>query len=276
LPIWFHWYDAEQVVDQWNIIGKIGPVIYEKNSYDLRKEKYIADVKVQILKLQYLSEPKYVLYPGEVLEPADRYRREQDFIMNNNFRNDIISKLCNKLKKNTLIMVDYIDHGNILKTHLSRMCPNKRVYFIRGEVPVRDRDEIKQLMEEQDDVIIVAISKIFSTGINIKNLHYIVFAAGGKAKIKIIQSIGRGLRLHKNKQQLVIFDIGDDLRYGSTHLSRRVTFYKKENIEYGSRTIKEKNSQKEESSTKKSSTKKGSPKKGSPKKGSEEEVAQET
>ena len=71
------------------------------------------------------------------------------------------------------------------------------------------------------------------------NLHYIIFAAGGKAKIKIIQSIGRGLRLHKNKQQLVIFDIGDDLRYGSKHLGRRVTFYEKENIEYGIKKIKE-------------------------------------
>ena len=90
-----------------------------------------------------------------------------------------------------------------------------------------------------DNVIVVAISKIFSTGINIKNLHYIVFAGGGKAKIKTLQSIGRGLRLHKDKSCLIIFDIGDDLRYGRDHLQKRILHYQKENIEYGVKTIKE-------------------------------------
>ena len=101
------------------------------------------------------------------------------------------------------------------------------------------RDNVKQLMEVSDDVVVIAISKIFSTGINIKNLHYIVFAGGGKAKIKTIQSIGRGLRLHKSKQQLIIIDIGDDLMYGRQHLQKRIEHYNKEKINYGRKTIKE-------------------------------------
>ena len=94
----------------------------------------------------------------------------------------------------------------------------------------------------EDNVVVVAISKIFSTGINIKNLHYIIFGSGGKAKIKTLQSIGRGLRLHKNKSKLIIFDIGDDLQYGMRHLAKRLSHYDKENIEYGVQTIQEKHS----------------------------------
>ena len=96
-------------------------------------------------------------------------------------------------------------------------------------------------MEMDDNVVVIAISKIFSTGINIKNLHYIIFGSGGKAKIKTIQSIGRGLRLHKSKSKLLIIDIGDDLQYGRAHLTKRIAHYEKENIEYGSQTIKENN-----------------------------------
>jgi len=88
-------------------------------------------------------------------------------------------------------------------------------------------------------VICVAISKIFSTGINIKNLHYIVFAGGGKAKVKIIQSIGRGLRLHTDKKGVIIIDIADMLHYSNQHYMKRLTLYKGEKIEYGIKKIKE-------------------------------------
>tara|TARA_R100000808_G_scaffold13636_1_gene32890 strand:- start:530 stop:2005 length:1476 start_codon:yes stop_codon:yes gene_type:complete len=232
----------EQTIDQWNIMGKIGPVVYEKNSYELRKEKYIADAKIQILKLEYEDEPTYIKFPGESLQPSEMFRREIDFLIHNDFRNDILTKLCNKVTNNALVLVDYIEHGTVLYEQFNRDCADKKVYFIRGNVDIEDREKVKQLMEKDDNVIVVAISKIFSTGINIKNLHYIVFASGGKAKIKIIQSIGRGLRLHKNKDQLIIFDIGDSLRYGTRHLAKRIEFYNRENIEHGLQTIKEKNS----------------------------------
>ena len=229
----------EELMDQWNIIGKIGPVLYEKNSASLREENYIAQVKAQIIDLKYETQPKYVLYPSEPLTPTKRYRREIDFIINSNFRNNIISKLSEKFDKNSLILIDYIEHGEILFDYIQQRCKDKKVYFIRGSVAVEDRDEIRQLMEISNDIVIIAISKIFSTGINIKNLHYIVFAGGGKAKIKTIQSIGRGLRLHKTKQELIIIDIGDDLMYGRQHLQKRIEHYNKEKICYGRRTIKE-------------------------------------
>jgi superfamily II DNA or RNA helicase len=115
----------------------------------------------------------------------------------------------------------------------------KEVYFIQGSVEVEDRRKIQQLMEKQDNVVCVAISKIFSTGISIKNIHYIMFAAGGKSKIKTLQSIGRGLRIHENKEILTIIDLVDNLVYGKKHFDKRKQFYDLEKIQIKHKTITE-------------------------------------
>jgi superfamily II DNA or RNA helicase len=86
-------------------------------------------------------------------------------------------------------------------------------------------------MEETHGIVCIAISKIFSTGISIKNLHNVVFAAIGKARIKIIQSIGRSLRLHQSKEIATIFDIADvNLTYGYKHFEERKRLYESEKI----------------------------------------------
>ena len=108
----------------------------------------------------------------------------------------------------------------------------KDVYFVRGEVETEAREEIKKLMEQNDNIVCIAITKIFSTGINIKNLHNIILAAGGKSSITVVQSIGRGLRLHENKKMLNIFDLKDNgLKYSEAHRDKRLKIYKKEKIE---------------------------------------------
>jgi len=90
---------------------------------------------------------------------------------------------------------------------------------------------MRKIMEETSGVVCIAISKIFSTGISIKNLHNIVFAAIGKARIKIIQSIGRSLRLHHTKETATIFDIADVcLIYGQKHFDERARLYLSETI----------------------------------------------
>ena len=230
----------ENLLDQWNIIGKIGPIIYNKSSYDLRKQKFISNVKVQILNLEYNDSPKRVTTNN----PTEGYRNELDFIAESPFRNDVLKTLCNNFDNNALILIDFLAHGENLYNVLNSQCKDKKVYYIRGEVEVSEREKVKQLMEERTDVIVVAISKIFSTGIDIKNLHYIIFASGGKAKIKTVQSIGRGLRLHKDKKELIIFDIADQLKYGMQHVLKREQFYKTESIVYGTQTIKEKSQEK--------------------------------
>jgi superfamily II DNA or RNA helicase len=222
----------ESLMDQWNIIGKIGPIIYEKNSYELRLENFISNVQVQVLKLIYKEDP----FKDVVISSANLFREEQRFLMRSTFRNSVISKLACKLNNNALILVDFIEHGENLYKAIKEMCPNKQCYFIRGEVEVTEREKIRKLIEEHSDVVVVAITKIFSTGINIKNLHYIIFACGGKAKIKIVQSIGRGLRLHKDKDKLIIFDVADDFKYSALHMEKRIALYEKEKIQH---TVKE-------------------------------------
>jgi len=223
----------EDLLDQWNIIGKIGPILYERNSKALRTDKYIADVFCQIIELNHKT------LPVPVENKMEAYRAELDFIITSTFRNNLIAKLANNVNNNCLVLIDFIKHGVTLEETLKRECKDKQVFFIQGSVEVDERERIKQLMENSTNIVVVAVSKIFSTGINIKNLHYIVFAGGGKAKIKVVQSIGRGLRLHHSKTRLTLFDIADNLKYGNRHAEKRQNLYEKESIPFSIKTIEE-------------------------------------
>jgi superfamily II DNA or RNA helicase len=225
-------------LDQWNIIGKIGPIIYEKNSKDLRDDKYIANAHIQVIKLVHKN--RIINSQINRNNVAENYRREVETLIKSEFRNSTITRLTTQLNNNSLVLVDFIEHGEILFNRIKSENPTKQVFFIRGDVEVEERERIRQLIEKSSNVIIVAISKIFSTGINIKNLHYIIFACGGKAKIKIVQSIGRGLRLHKDKSKLIIFDIADNYKYSQEHLEKRLTLYEKEHINFAIKEIQEK------------------------------------
>ena len=216
-------------IDQWNIFGKIGRVIYFKESIDLRDQNYISQVHVAALKLTYKNTPQFTT--PSMHNPTAGYEEEITWLQTNPYRNAIIIKLVNKSDKNTLIMVDRIAHGEELLRVL-RESTNKQVHFVHGAIEIEEREMIRKLMEEHDNVACIAISKIFSTGINIKNLHNIIFAAIGKARIKIIQSIGRSLRKHSSKKFATIFDIWDNLRYGNKHMVERLALYDREQIPY--------------------------------------------
>lgn len=229
----------DNLLDQWNIIGKIGPVLYEKTSDELQKEKYVAPAKAVILRLIYKNGPRK-LTKEEITLPNQKYRHEIDFLIQSDFRNKVIGSLCSKLDNNALVLVDFIPHGEALYDWLVKLCPNKKVFFIRGEIEVDERRKVIEMMEKEQNVVCVAISKIFSTGINIKQLCYIIFATGGKAKVRVVQSIGRGRRLHENKNELMIFDIADQLKYGSLHAEKRQRLYNSENIPFAYKDIYEK------------------------------------
>lgn len=226
----------EDPIDKWNIMGRLGPVIYEKTTSSLREEgegQYIANAQCLALCLNYNFKPDYT-----AVSANQRYLLELDFIHNNNFRYSIIKKIVSKLNNNCLILVDHIVHGDRMYNELCTL-EGKEVYFIQGSVEVEDRRKIQQLMEKQNNIVCVAVSKIFSTGISIKNIHYIMFAAGGKSKIKTLQSIGRGLRIHENKDILTIVDIVDNLIYGKKHFEKRKEFYALEKIEIKNKEITE-------------------------------------
>lgn len=218
------------LIDQWNIIGKIGPIIYQEKTQDLKDKNYVSDFKIFILNVLHKNIPKIEHNPHR---PSEAFEKELEFLTNNSRRNEIITNLALKLKNNTIIMADRIQHGETLEQLLkSKSEEDKLIYFIRGSTEMEDREAIRKLMDGRNDVIVVAISKIFSTGINIPNLHNIIFASAGKAKIKIMQSIGRALRLHPTKSMANIFDISDNTKYGKRHLSEREALYITENYTY--------------------------------------------
>jgi superfamily II DNA or RNA helicase len=212
------------LIDQWNIIGKFGPITYEEKTVNLEKQDYISSFQIIILKIKHKNIPSY-LYSTD--PSMDLYNKEFEFLTNNLERNKIICNLSEKIENNTIIMVDRIDHGQFLYDYLKNKS-KKQIYFIRGSTEVEERETIRTLMEKSNDVIVVAMSKIFSTGINIPNLHNIIFASAGKAKIKIMQSIGRALRLHPTKKIATIFDITDNTKYAIKHLKERKKLYDEE------------------------------------------------
>lgn len=231
----------EEKIDCWNIFGKIGPIIFKRKSNELIDSNIITPAKINILNINYNRKSHQdlhdILYNPDI--EGNFYQKEINYLIENKFRNNLILQISKKTKKNTLIMVDRILHGEILFDLLSKET-KKKIYFIQGSVLVDEREKIRNIMESDDDVVCIAISKVFSTGINIKNIHNIIFSTPGKAKVKIIQSIGRGLRLHRHKQKLIIYDISDDVKYSKRHFEKRLLLYNKEKLPYEIREIKEK------------------------------------
>lgn len=215
---------SDKKEDQWKTIGTFGPVIYEKKSKELRDEEYLSDVEINVIKLNH-KQPRVL-----------KYKDELEFLYKCEKRNKIIGKLANALVGNALIMVNHLDHGDFLLAELSANS-NNDVFFVKGEVEVEERKKIINMMEKNDNIICIAMSSIFSTGINIKNLPNIIFAGLGKSFIRVVQSIGRGLRLHENKIKLKIFDVVDNTKYSSSHAKHRQIIYDREEIQWKEREI---------------------------------------
>lgn len=225
-------------IDEWTVLGLVGPVRQIVERDKLVKDGRITDVYVQFIDLRYLNRPQYITLdsPTSMLE---NFRIESEFLYSSNFRNMVITKIAIGTPKNILILVDRIEHGETLKDLISKAAPNKYVTFINGEVEDDDREHIKVLMETNDNVVCIAITKIFSTGVNIKNIHYLMFANAWKTRVSIIQSIGRGVRMMENKNRVVLFDIHDCLKYGEKHYIERRKIYENEHFKCGNKEFDE-------------------------------------
>lgn len=218
---------AENTEDRIKNLGLLGPVRYEKTSKQLRDEGVLSNVIVRKANLIY----------SESYEKMN-YREEVEHLYSNECRNKFLNDLCSKLDKNILLLVNRLEHGHNLLNYFNNNIKNKKIYFIRGEIDTDTRDEIKKLMEQEDNILCIAITKIFSTGINIKNLHNIILASGGKSSVTVVQSIGRGLRLHPSKKELNIFDICDKgFKYSNEHANKRLKIYEKEKIKVNETNI---------------------------------------
>ena len=171
-----------------------------------------------------------------------------DYIVRLASRNTFIKNLVLSLKGNTLLLFQFVDkHGKVLyndiKKEISKTIFSRQVYYVSGNIKANDREDIRALVEKDKDAIIVASFGTFSTGINIKNLHNIIFASPTKSRIRNLQSIGRGLRKSDSKSSATLYDIADDLTYKSKHnytiqhFAERLKTYNEEKFEYKIYTI---------------------------------------
>ena len=143
------------------------------------------------------------------------YQDEIDFIVTHPKRNEFIRDLSLTLKGNTLVLFQFVEkHGSVIYDMIKSKT-DRKVFYVFGGTDTQTREDIRAITEKEKDAIIVASYGTFSTAINIRNLHNIVFSSPSKSRIRTLQSIGRGLRRCESKDSKRLFDIADDLTYKS-------------------------------------------------------------
>ena len=168
------------------------------------------------------------------------YEDEVQYIITHNQRNKFIKNLALDLKGNTLILFSRVEaHGKPLFELIEQSVKNNRkVFFVHGGINTEEREAVRSIVDTESDAIIVASYGVFSTGINIRNLHNVVFASPSKSRIRNLQSIGRVLRKGKNKTKAMLYDISDDCtnkqrrNYTLNHFIERIKIYNEENFNY--------------------------------------------
>lgn len=212
--------------------GVFGGVHKVTTTKKLMDDKQLATLKIVCCTLNYPDEIKKQL-------KGYNYQEEIDWIVTCPKRNEIIKNLTIAQDGNTLLLFQYVEkHGKVLYEMLQKEAKNRKVFFVFGGTDTETREQIRALTEKEDNAIIVASYGTFSTGINIRNLHNIVFASPSKSRIRNLQSIGRGLRKGDNKVVCNLFDIGDDLSWKShknytlNHLIERIKIYNEEGFDY--------------------------------------------
>jgi len=212
--------------------GLFGPVKKVITTKELIEKKQLSDFNIKCLVLKH---------PDDKCEEARdwTYAEEIDYLINCHDRNRFIRNLAISMKKNTLVLYQMVEkHGKILFDMINQKAGNRKVFFVHGGVDTEDREMIRSIMEKENDAIIVASFGTFSTGINIRNLHNIVFASPSKSRVRNLQSIGRGLRQNSGKEIATLYDIADDLRYKKRmnftlqHFVERVKIYNDEKFSF--------------------------------------------
>ena len=210
---------------KWVLEGLFGPAYKIIRTDELIEKGHLAKLNIKILLIKH--DP----------QKFDTYEDEVQFIIQNERRNNFIKNLTLDLKGNTLVLFNYVEkHGEPLYDLINNnVKEDRKVFFVHGGTEVVDREEVRLITEEEDNAVIVASYGTFSTGINIKRLHNIIFASPSKSRIRNLQSIGRVLRKGEGKNIATLYDIADDIggqNYTIRHLNERVNIYNEENFKY--------------------------------------------
>ena len=213
-------------VNQLVLEGVFGRCSQVTRTKQLMNQGYLAQLKVNIILLKHQE----VIFEG--------YQDEIDYLIGHEQRNNFIRKLACSLKGNTLVLYNYVERHGLPLYEMINSSADTPVHFIHGGVDVDMREEVRRLTEETSDSIIIASYGTFSTGINIRNLHNVIFASPSKSRVRNLQSIGRVLRKGENKSQATLYDIADDIstdkgsNYTLRHLYERFKIYKDEKFQF--------------------------------------------
>ena len=213
--------------------GLFGTVNKVVSTSELQEKKQLANLKIFCLILQHDKQVRADMF-------GKTYQEEMDYLVSNEKRNKYIRNLVTGLQGNTLVLFQYVEkHGKVIYDMIKQSAKgDRKVFFVYGGTDTETREGIRALTEKEKDAIIVASYGTFSTGINIRNLHNVVFASPSKSRIRNLQSIGRGLRRGGQKTRCNLFDIGDDLSWKSKknytlyHLIERIKIYNEEGFDY--------------------------------------------
>ena len=213
---------------KWVLEGLFGPSYKIIKTEELMKKGHVATLDINVLLLKH-SPNKFETFEDEI-----------QYIITHSRRNNFIRNLALDLKGNTLILFARVEgHGEPLFNLINNnSIIDRHVFFVHGGVATEDRERVREITESENNAIIVASYGTFSTGINIKNLHNIIFASPSKSRIRNLQSIGRVLRKGSNKTKATLYDIADDISYKSrrnytlNHLIERIKVYNEENFNY--------------------------------------------
>jgi superfamily II DNA or RNA helicase len=210
--------------------GLFGKIYRVTSTRALQDNDTLAKLSIRRIVLQYADEIRKNF-------GKQKYQDEIKHIVSYQRRNHFIRKLTLDLKGNTLVLYNYVEkHGKPLYENIKQYSDDKerKIFFVSGNTPANDREAIRMIVEKQKNAIIVASLGTFSTGINIRNLHNIVFASPSKSQIRVLQSIGRGLRKTDDGKDTTLYDIVDDIswksrkNYGILHADERLRIYGRE------------------------------------------------
>ena len=212
--------------------GLFGKAKYVVTTKELIDNKTLSNLKINCIVLKYPDEDR------QIVKEFD-YGSELEYIVTKVERNIFLSNLVGHCTGNTLCLFQFVEkHGKPLYSIIEEKYKDRKVFFVYGGVDTDTREQIREIVENETNSIIVASYGTFSTGINIRNISNIVFASPSKSKIRVLQSLGRGLRLGDKSQSLKVFDISDDLSIDSKlnftlrHFKERINIYSEQKFDY--------------------------------------------
>ena len=215
--------------------GLFGPVEKVTTTKQLIDNKSLANLKIKCIILKHNN-----------IRERMTYAEELQFLGEHESRNHFLAGLLMHLSGNTLCLYQLVEkHGKPLyeaakKSQKEGFFDDKlrKIFFIYGNTSTTEREDIRSIVENETNSITIASYGTFSTGINIRNIHNIVLASPSKSRIRVLQSIGRGLRQGENKNSVLIFDIADDMTFRNqpnftlNHFQARINIYNAEQFKY--------------------------------------------